>query len=119
DPAHQGNLFQLSLLLAGVGEVDESLSYCRRLLDIDARHTGAAANYLLYMNYSDRFTAAEISNEHFRIGMRFTQPADSVPQRPRMAAEKIRVGYLGSDFYTHPVGKIILPILQSHDRQRC
>jgi len=25
---------------------------------------------------------------------------------------------LGSDFYTHPVGKIILPILQSHDRER-
>jgi len=118
DPTHQGNLFQLSLLLAGVGEVDESLAYCRRLLDIDSRHTGAAANYLLYMNYSDRYTAAEISNEHFRIGMRFTQPADELPKRPRMAAEKIRVGYLGSDFYTHPVGKIILPILQSHDRER-
>lgn len=119
DPTHQGNLFQLSILLAGVGEVDEALFYCRRLLSVDARHIGAAANYLLYMNYSDRHTAAEISNEHFRIGMHFTQPSDSVPRRPRMTTEKIRVGYLGSDFYTHPVGKIILPILQSHDRQRC
>ncbi|WP_146405991.1 O-linked N-acetylglucosamine transferase family protein [Allorhodopirellula heiligendammensis] len=119
DPTHQGNLFHLSLLLAGVGEIDESLSYCRRLLDVDVRHTGAAANYLLYMNYSDRYSAAEISNEHFRVGMHFTQPSDSLPPRPRMAAEKIRVGYLGSDFYTHPVGKIILPILQSHDLKRC
>ncbi|WP_186775164.1 O-linked N-acetylglucosamine transferase family protein [Allorhodopirellula solitaria] len=119
DPRHQGNLFQLSILLAGVGETDESISYCRQLLRTDARHTGAAANYLLYMNYSDRYSAAEISNEHFRIGMHFTQPSDAVPTRPRMAAERVRVGYLGSDFYTHPVGKIILPILQSHDRQRC
>lgn len=119
DPTHQGNLFQLSILLAGLGEIDEALFYCRRLLNVDARHTGAAANYLLYMNYSDRHTAAEISNEHFRIGMHFTQPSDSVPLRPRMTTEKIRVGYLGSDFYTHPVGKIILPILRSHDRQRC
>jgi predicted O-linked N-acetylglucosamine transferase (SPINDLY family) len=118
DPIHQGNLFQLSLLLAGVGEIDESLAYCRRLLELDARHTGAAANFLLYTNYSDRYCTAEISNEHFRIGMRFTQPSDALPARPRMAAEKVRVGYLGSDFYTHPVGKIMLPLLQSHDRQR-
>ncbi len=117
-PENKNNLFQLSVLLGGVGQVDESLAYCRRLLELDHHHLGAAANFLLYTNYSDRFTAAEVSNEHFRLGMRFTLQSESVPRRQRSAEQKIRIGYLGSDFYTHPVGKIMLPILQSHDRQR-
>ncbi len=117
-PQHRDNLFQLSVLLAGVGEVDESLEYCRRLLQIDHRHTGAAANFLLYLNYSDRYTAAEIANEHFRLAMRFSDHPQPLPPRPESAGGQIRIGYLASDFYTHPVGKIMLPILQSHDRQR-
>jgi hypothetical protein len=110
------NLFQLSLLLAGVGEVEESLTYSRYLLSVDRQHLGAAANFLLYLNYSDRRSAAEVSNEHFRLGMRFTDRPEHVSGRRLGPAEKIRVGYLSSDFYTHPVGKIILPILQAHDR---
>jgi tetratricopeptide (TPR) repeat protein len=53
-PEDQNNLFQLSVLLAGIGEVDESLAYCRRLLELNRNHLGAAANFLLSMNYSDR-----------------------------------------------------------------
>ncbi len=117
-PGHCDNLFQLSLLLVAVGEVDESLAYCRRLLQLNPQHTGAAANFLLYMNYSDRYSAAEVSNEHFRLAMRFTERAETVRPRQRPLHERIRIGYLSSDFYTHPVGKLMLPILQSHDRER-
>ncbi len=44
--------------------------------------------------------------------------AERVDDRVRAINERIRIGYLASDFYTHPVGKIMLPILQSHDRER-
>ncbi|TWU57271.1 hypothetical protein Poly59_01780 [Rubripirellula reticaptiva] len=117
-PTNQINLFQLSVLLAGVGEVDESLAYCRRLLEINRHHLAAAANFLLYMNYSDRYSAAEISNERFRLGMRFTERPEKIPRRLRQPGERICIGYLGSDFYTHPVGEIVLPILESHDRSQ-
>lgn len=117
-PHNADNLFQLSVLLAGVGEVDESLEYCRQLLQLDHRHTGAAANFLLYINYSDQYSAAEIANQHFRLGMRFSERPQPLPPRQRSSGDKLRIGYLASDFYTHPVGKIMLPILQSHDRQR-
>ncbi|WP_210421352.1 O-linked N-acetylglucosamine transferase, SPINDLY family protein [Roseimaritima ulvae] len=117
-PQHCDNLFQLSVLLAGLGEVDESLEYCRRLLQLDHRHRGAAANFLLYINYSDKYTSAEIANQHFRLGMRFSDRPQPLPPRSRRSGEKLRIGYLASDFYTHPVGKIMLPILQAHDRQR-
>jgi predicted O-linked N-acetylglucosamine transferase (SPINDLY family) len=73
---------------------------------------------LLYLNYSDRHSAAEIAKEHFRLGMRFGERSERVAKRNRNSSDRIRIGYLASDFYTHPVGKIMLPILQSHDRQR-
>jgi len=72
----------------------------------------------LYINYSDQYTAAEIANEHFRLGMRFTERPEKLVKQKRNLGDKLRVGYLGSDFFTHPVGKIILPILQAHDRQK-
>ncbi|TWU42180.1 O-linked N-acetylglucosamine transferase, SPINDLY family protein [Novipirellula artificiosorum] len=115
-PSHRDNLFQLSALSALIGEIDESLTYCRELLRLDRGDSVAAANCLLYMNYSDRYTAAEISKEHFRLGIRFTERPVPLAKRQRAVNEKIRIGYLAADFYTHPVGKIILPILESHDR---
>ncbi|TWT82254.1 hypothetical protein CA13_37160 [Planctomycetes bacterium CA13] len=68
------------------------------------------------MNYSDRYTAAEISKEHFRLALRFAERADTINRRKRTDKEKIRVGYLAADFYMHPVGKLMLPILEAHDR---
>ncbi len=128
-PGDGANLFQLSILLAGVGEIDEALAYCRHLLRVDERHRGAAANYLLYLNYSDRYSAAEVANEHFRIAMRFHDRAQDWTAAPVASnsqvsnsqvsiPQRIRVGYLAADFYTHPVGKLMLPILQAHDCKR-
>jgi protein O-GlcNAc transferase len=59
---------------------------------------GAAANFLLYINYSDHYTAAEIANEHLRLGMRFTERPEKLAKRKRVSGEKLRVGYLGSDY---------------------
>jgi predicted O-linked N-acetylglucosamine transferase (SPINDLY family) len=55
--------------------------------------------------------------------MRFTERSEPMRARKRDVGDRdvgdrVRIGYLGSDFYTHPVGKIMLPILPSHDRSR-
>ncbi len=110
------NLFALANVLTGLGEIDEALAYTRQLLSHDQNHLSAAANYLLYINYSDRMNAEEISNEHFRMGMRFTESSQSIPKRKVGQNARVRVGYLSADFYLHPVGKLMLPVLESHDR---
>ncbi len=117
-PENHQNLFQLSNLLVGIGEVDEGLTFARHLLEIDRKHLSAATNFLLYTNYSARYSSAEIANEHFRLGMRFMERADDVRISRRPASDKIRIGYLSADFHTHPVGKLIVPMLEAHDRQR-
>ena len=45
------------------------------------------------------------------------QPA-ATPRKPRRARDKIRLGYLSSDFGEHPVGAQIAELLERHDRTR-
>ncbi len=114
-PLDTQNLFQLTNLLVGTGAVEEALTYSQRLLELDRNHTAAATNHLLYVNYSDQYTPAQIANEHFRLAMQFSSQADfRVP--PAAHRARFRIGYLGADFYVHPVGKLMLPLLEAHDR---
>ncbi|MBF0588424.1 MAG: tetratricopeptide repeat protein [Magnetococcales bacterium] len=46
------------------------------------------------------------------------QPDGEMPPRPELTllpGERLRVGYLSSDFRNHPVGHNMLPLLQAHD----
>ncbi|MEZ6091556.1 MAG: tetratricopeptide repeat protein [Pirellulaceae bacterium] len=119
--------FQLAVHLHGIGALDESIFHCHYLLRAGYCIDGVISDYLLFLNYSDRHNAAEIAKEHFRIGMHFARQARVVNQRPLRngsdepgghSHRKLRVGYLSKDFYVHPVGKLMVPILESHDRER-
>ncbi|MCG8651095.1 MAG: tetratricopeptide repeat protein, partial [Pirellulales bacterium] len=115
-PGDRENQFMLANQLTGVGCIDESITLYRRLLEQHHDGDGAAANYLLNLNYSDRRSAAEIANEHFRVGMRFAdRPRKHIP-RNSAADGRLRIGYLSSDFYVHPVGKIMRSILPHLDQ---
>ncbi len=45
-------------------------------------------------------------------------PQRATPQRPPRRPGPIRIGYLSSDFYQHPVGYMIEALIRNHDRQR-
>jgi len=93
-------VFQLSLLLAGVGEVDESLGVFADACSISIRaHTGAAANFCLYIT-TRAVPRRNLERAFFVIGMRFTQPPMSC-RRSANAAEKIRVGLIWEAISTH------------------
>ncbi len=40
------------------------------------------------------------------------------PPPPPFGAKRIRIGYLSSDFHNHPVGQLVGPLFQHHDRTR-
>lgn len=54
--------------------------------------------------------AAKTWSEHFFPASTFTKPALLVRK------EKIRIGYFSSDFYSHPVGRLILNVLENHNK---
>lgn len=51
-------------------------------------------------------------------GRRFGGKALPPPNPIADPTRKIRLGYLSSDFYDHPVGRHVLGILENHDRSR-
>jgi len=108
---------QLSILLAGIGATEESLTHCRKALELDPGNLGIAANYLLFLNYSESLSTAEIANEHFRVGARFAAGASRMVKRT-LSNDKIRIGYLSADFRCHPVGKIFSSLIGAHDRSK-
>lgn len=41
-----------------------------------------------------------------------------VPRRPRSPERPIRIGYLSPDLGDHPVGRLVAPLFEAHDRSR-
>ena len=114
-PDDHENRLKLAAHLHGVGLLDEAIMHCRQTLRNGDGRDSAAADYLLYLNYSDKHSSAEISNEHFRIGMLFAERPRVLSIRPLQPSRRVRLAYISSDFFVHPVGKLIAPILEAHD----
>ncbi len=116
-PDDYENQFTLANQLTGMGCVEESITLYRDLLD-RCPSDGTATNYLLNLNYSSKQTLNEVAKEHFRIAMHFASRPRVNLVRSKPSDGRLRVGYLSSDFYVHPVGKISNAIFENHDRSR-
>lgn len=76
------------------------------------------------MHYSNRlmtgqYDPAAISQDLLEDARRFSMGlAEERNTLSIERAESIRVGYLSPDLYNHPVGRLFVPILEAHDRDR-
>lgn len=116
-PENTGDLFQLSCVLAGVGAINESLTHCKQILKLEPKNHSNTANYLFYLNYSDTVAAADIAQEHRRVGEMFPSEQITIPLLDPQG-RKLRIGYISSDFRRHPVGKIFSGLIAAHDHSR-
>lgn len=120
EPHSAKHCFHLAQSLVSSGRVEECLFYLRQALELAPGYRDAAANYLLYLHYSDRETPESIALEHFRLARlwRDARPRREMVPRPSPEGRRLRVGYVAADFYSHPVGKLILPVLEAHDKSK-
>jgi predicted O-linked N-acetylglucosamine transferase (SPINDLY family) len=119
DPGNPHHPFELANTLGSVGCAQEALFYGRKTLAIAPRYKTAASNYLLTLHYSDRETPEAVAREHFRLAPLWIKRPRRGPdafQQPRAPDRKLRIGYVSSDLATHPVGKIVQPILAAHNK---
>jgi len=82
----------------------------------------AASFRLFLLNYFDRFTPAQLWEEHRKFGQRLRV---TTPARPRHAfpntrdpQRRLRVAFFSPDFREHSVAFFIEPLLQHLDRDR-
>lgn len=116
-PDHPLCLNNLGRVCKLTGRIDEAIGFFRRGLAVAPDEPCLIDNYLFALNYSDRFTPGYVAAEHFRLAPRLSPDATLPPLQER-AGQRIRIGYVSGDLYTHSVSYFLEPVLASHDRGR-
>jgi predicted O-linked N-acetylglucosamine transferase (SPINDLY family) len=99
-----------------IGAVAEALDYYQRALALQPGDAATQSNILLLLNYSRR-DAEAVAEDHRAWGRTVEREAAVArPPLPSVAGRTIRVGYVSADFYHHPVGQLIAPVIASHDQ---
>ncbi|MGO8749538.1 MAG: tetratricopeptide repeat protein [Thermoguttaceae bacterium] len=101
------------------GNLDDALACFRRALELKPDYAAADSNLLYTQVFCPGCDPLTLYEEHRRWNRQHAEPLgkfiephpnDCSPQR------RLRIGYLSPDFRRHPVGRFLLPLLESHDR---
>lgn len=108
-------------VLGGMGLIAEALEAYARALDIRPDYLDANRAYLTTWLYQPDATAEESFEQHTAFEARFCSGLRDIGRHfhnYRDPRKKLRIGYVSSDFRNHPVGRNIIPLLESHDRNQ-
>jgi len=107
----------LGVVYRDQARIEEAIAACRRAIEMTPDDKTAYTNLLLTINYSGRFNAALLYDEHRCFGARFAKPYVDPPLDTTWP-RRLRVGYVSPDFRHHVVTCFTEPILAHHDRIR-
>jgi predicted O-linked N-acetylglucosamine transferase (SPINDLY family) len=103
------------------GKLDEAIACYRRALELKPDFAHVHSNLLCTQLLCPRCDAQTLYEEHRRWSRQHAEPLGKSVQphsNNRSFPRKLRIGYLSPDFCGHPVGRFLLPLLESHDHQR-
>ncbi|HYY61211.1 MAG TPA: tetratricopeptide repeat protein [Burkholderiales bacterium] len=121
DPGFYLAYRMLANLLHRQGRVEEMLELCRAGRAREPASFELESFELLGLNFTESASAEALFRAHRAFGerlenaypKRFAFPGDRAAPR-----ERLRIGYVSSDFNYHPVGLFLLPVLERRDRSR-
>ncbi|HTP84227.1 MAG TPA: tetratricopeptide repeat protein [Alphaproteobacteria bacterium] len=100
------------------GQPGEAIRHYRRAIQLDPQDVAYRRNLVRTMLYSSEFSDADRKAEHLSFAAAM---AARVPQKlppPRNDGDpkrRLRVGWLSSDLYQHPVGRNLEPLFAARD----
>lgn len=110
----------LGNVVKNTGRIQEAIALYRegaRLFPQDIRQ---ASDYLLALHYDPAYGPKQIHAEEVAWGraMETVIPATTTHANDRSSNRRLRIGYVSSDFRSHPVGFCLLPPFREHDNSQ-
>jgi len=102
------------------GRVREGLDLYRAALATDPSNFILHGNLAFASCYDDGLDGAAVLAEHRRWNDRFAAPLKRQWRPhvlPAVTPERLKIGYVSSDFRAHPVASYLEPVLGHHDRK--
>ena len=108
----------LGAIHLALGRIDETLAAARRAVEIHPGAVAAHSGVIQALLYREGHTAMEILEEARRWERQHAAPLVGLIRphgNDRSPGRRLKVGYVSRDFYNHPVGRFVLPLLERHD----
>jgi predicted O-linked N-acetylglucosamine transferase (SPINDLY family) len=121
-PGYIQSLGNKASVLRRLGFFEEAVAMFKDILENDDSHPNFYSNYLMAIHYMDTVSQQEIYDAQLAYDKKYCQkltPKKPVRFENDLSADKVlRVGMLSSSFMRHPVGYMILPMLDHIDKQK-
>jgi protein O-GlcNAc transferase len=103
------------------GRVDRAIPAYRRALELRPSFTAAHSNLLFALHFLPGIDPRALLEEHRNFAHVHADPLlSSIPAHSvdRSIDRPLRIGFLSADLHDHPVGRFLLPLFESHDREQ-
>jgi predicted O-linked N-acetylglucosamine transferase (SPINDLY family) len=114
------HLARMDILQRG-GRIGEMLELCRALRARAPERSEFETCELFALNFLDSISAEELFARHKAFGERLEKAVAPrfIPfSNERHPDRRLRIGYVAGEFYYHPTGRFLVPLIERHDRSK-
>ena len=120
-PHYPGAYRNLANVFNDQGKPQEAALSLRKALSLEPQSAELHSALLYALHFHPEYDAKKLLEEHLAWARRHARPLAAQIQphaNDRRPDRRLRVGYVSPDFNSHPVGRLIGPLLAQHDRSK-
>jgi len=115
-----------STVIGSYSSAKDAIACLDNAIRLNPDHIDARVNRLYALNYACGLSETEIMADHIfqgawldaGHGLTASPDGGESQKTQRDGAERIKIAYLSSDFYSHSVAYFIAPVVSNHDRKQ-
>jgi protein O-GlcNAc transferase len=113
--------YNMGTALMERGDMTRAVGIFRKAIGLDPNDSRLGSALLYALHFEDGITRSRLIAEHRQWAARHADTL-RLARLPHANStdpnRRLRVGYFSPDFYGHPVGRFMLPLLERHDRDK-